>query len=111
MVWAQSLAVIALSAALFLALISYLALDADNRERWSGIAFTVAILGGIFIYGSINAFVVGLSPVAILRTMIDIVRMFGGVNRVDDFSKLVNGSPAWLLFFWVIHFLATLGLF
>ncbi|MCR5557471.1 MAG: hypothetical protein K6F75_07950 [Butyrivibrio sp.] len=104
MVWAQSLAVIALSAALFLALISYLALDADNREKWSGIAFTVAILGGIFIYGSINAFVVGFSPVAILRTMIDIVRMFGGVNRVDDFSKLVDGAPGWILVFWVIHF-------
>lgn len=104
MVWAQSLAVIALSAALFLALISYLALDEDNRDRWSGIAFSIAIIGGIFIYGSINAFVAGMNPVAILRTMIDIVRMFGGVNRADDFSKLVEGNPAWMLFFWVIHF-------
>lgn len=107
---AQSIVVILVSSALFLALISYLALDEDNRARWSGFAFFVAIIGGIFIYGNINAFTAGLNPVAILRTMIDIVRMFGGVNRVDDFSKLTNGNSAWLLFFWVIHFFAYYAL-
>ncbi len=106
MIWAQSIVIILLSAALFLALVSYLALDSENRDKWSSLAFTIAILGGIYIYGSINAFVVGMSPVAVLRTMIDIVRMFGGVNRLDEFSKLVNGSSSWILFFWVIHFFA-----
>ena len=106
----QSIVVIVFSAALFLVLISYLAIDEDNRNRWSGFAFSVAILGGIYIYGNINAFVVGMSPVAILRTMIDIVRMFGGVNRADDFSKLTNANGAWMLFFWVIHFFAYYAL-
>ncbi len=104
MVWAQSIAVIVLSTALFLVLISYLALDEDNRDRWSGLAFTIAIVGGIVIYGSINAYVVGFSFVAIIRTMIDIVRMFGGVNRIDDFSKLVDGRTEFILLFWVVHF-------
>lgn len=107
---AQGIVVILISSALFLSLISYLALDEDNRARWSGFAFFVAFIGGIFIYGNINAFVVGLNPVAIIRTMIDIVRMFGGVNRVDDFSKLINGNSVWLLFFWVIHFFAYYAL-
>ena len=106
MIWVQSIVIILLSAALFLALVSYLALDSENRDKWSSLAFTIAILGGVYIYGSINAFVVGMSPIAILRTMIDIVRMFGGVNRLDEFSNLVGGNSSWILFFWVIHFFA-----
>ncbi|MBQ3795340.1 MAG: hypothetical protein II842_03480 [Butyrivibrio sp.] len=106
MIVAESIVIILLSTALFLALIVYLALDQENRDRWSSIAFTVAIVGGILIYGCINAYVVGGSMVAVLRTMIDIVRMFGGVNRVDDFSKLVDGNTGWILLFWLIHFFA-----
>ncbi len=106
MIWAESIVIILLSTALFLALIVYLALDSENRDKWSSVAFSVAIVGGILIYGCINAYVVGGSFVAVLRTMIDIVRMFGGVNRVDDFSKLVNGNPGWILVFWIIHFFA-----
>lgn len=106
MIVAESIVIILLSTALFLALIVYLALDQENRDRWSSIAFTVAIVGGILIYGCINAYVVGGSMVAVLRTMIDIVRMFGGVNRVDDFSRLVDGNTGWILLFWLIHFFA-----
>ncbi len=106
MVLTDSIAIILMSSALFLVLIYYLALDEDNRNKWSSFAFSIAILGGIFIYGSINAFVVGFSPVAVIRTMIDIVRMFGGVNRVDDFNKLVNGNGNWIIVFWVVHFFA-----
>lgn len=38
MIWVQSIVIILLSAALFLALVSYLALDSENRDKWSSLA-------------------------------------------------------------------------
>ena len=45
------MAVILLSAAVFLALILYIAVEQDKREKFTGIAFFISTAGGIIIYG------------------------------------------------------------
>ena len=106
----QSVVVILVSAAIFLALIFYLAVDIENREKWSSLAFTVAILGGIVIYGSINTKVLGFGPIAVLRTVFDMGKMFGGVFRADEFAGLVGNSAGLMFLFWVVHFFAYYSL-
>jgi hypothetical protein len=98
-------AVIALSAAIFLALILYLTLDSDSRERLTGVTFSIAAVGGIVIYGFSYARSVG-GPIAVLRTVIDVGRMFVGVNNVTVFTMAVGEDSPLLLPFWVVHFLA-----
>ncbi len=106
----QSIAIIIISAAVFLALILYLAIDVENREKWSSIAFTVAIFGGIVIYGSINTALLGMGATAVIRTVFDMGKMFGGVFRIDEFSQLVNGDKTLILLFWIVHFFAYYSL-
>ena len=104
MVFGESIVVILISAAVFLALIFYLAIDDENREKWTGFAFTVALLGGIFIYGFINSSLLGMSPTAVFRTILDIGKMFGGTNRADEFSALISRNPVLIFLFWTVHF-------
>ena len=104
-IWMSDGAVIALSAAIFLALILYLTLDSDSRERLTGTTFFIAAVGGIVIYGFSYARTVG-GPIAVLRTVIDVGRMFVGVNNLNVFVTAVGEGSPLLLPFWVIHFMA-----
>ncbi len=106
----QTIVVILVSAAIFLALILFLAFDIENPERWNRIAFSVAILGGLLIYGSINAKGSNIIAVAVLRTIIDIGKMFGGGNRFEDFVELLGDGIGWSIFFWAVHFFAYYAL-
>ncbi|MCR5508108.1 MAG: hypothetical protein K6F34_05425 [Lachnospiraceae bacterium] len=108
-----SISVILLSMAVFLALILALAIDADRNGRWTGVAFTVAIAGGLIIYGSINASSYSGEPlIAVLRTVVDIGRMFGnaGGNNYSAYMQIA-GKTFWTsLYYWTIHFFAYYSL-
>ncbi len=110
MVFGESIVIILISAALFLALIFYLAIDDENREKWTGFAFTVALLGGIFIYGFINSSLLGMTPTAVFRTVLDIGKMFGGAFRAEEFVNLTAKNPVMLFLFWTVHFFAYYAL-
>ncbi len=105
--------VIVLSAAVFLALILYLALEQKQREKLMGIAFFISAGGGIIMYGfgyshghdGVLSHVSGM-----LKTLIDVGRMYVGMNNEPIFTKAleITGSKnnIWMVLFWVVHFLA-----
>ena len=105
--------VIMLSAAVFLALILYIALEQEQREKVTGATFFLAAIGGIIIYGFIYSH--GRKGVfehmsAILKTLVDVGRMFVGSNNETLFLQVLeqNGANkgAWSFLFWCSHFLA-----
>ena len=100
------LAVVVLSSAIFVAIILYLAVNQDHRERWVGMTFLVASIGGLCIYGAAYAHNAPSMIVAIFRTVVDVGRMFAGVNNVAVFQEFVGEKSPLLIFFWVVHFLA-----
>ncbi len=113
-----SIAIIAYSAAFFLAFTLWLAADQKHMEKWTGWAFAVAIAGGLCIYGSINASLyAGDALVAILHTVVDMGGMFGnnGDGSYENYLELIkNCSPTvmtwYKLIYWIIHFFAYYSL-
>lgn len=105
--------VILLSFAVFLALILYVALEQEQRERVTGFTFFLAALGGIIIYGfsysRVNASLLE-NLAAIMHTLVDVGRMFVGVNNEEIFLSALAETgytdPGFKLLFWVVHFLA-----
>ncbi len=105
--------VIVLSAAVFLALILYLALEQKQREKLMGIAFFISAGGGIIMYGfgyshghdGILSHISGM-----LKTLVDVGRMYVGMNneKVVSDALEMSGSTSniWMVIFWIIHFLA-----
>nr|MCR5802012.1 hypothetical protein [Lachnospiraceae bacterium] len=110
----NSVGIILISAAIFFAFVVWLASDNDNLEKWTGLAFAAAIVGGLCIYGTINAANYRSEPfIAVLRTVVDLGKMFGnsGAEGYDKFMKAFEGVPgasAKLLtvFYWCVHFFA-----
>ena len=110
----NSVGIILISAAIFFAFVVWLASDNDNLEKWTGLAFAAAIVGGLCIYGTINASNYKSEPfIAVLRTVVDLGKMFGnsGAEGYDKFMKAFEGVPgasAKLLtvFYWCVHFFA-----
>ncbi len=107
------MAVIIFSAAVFVALILYIALEQDKRERFTGITFFLATTGGILLYGFSYAtdgrnLVEDVS--GMFKTLVDVGRMFVGMNNEPVFARMLdakgyNRDIAYLCF-WSIHFLA-----
>ncbi|MCR5385273.1 MAG: hypothetical protein K6E72_11660 [Saccharofermentans sp.] len=62
------------------------------------------------IYGIINARSSDGYVVAILRTVIDIGKMYAGGNRYEEFSIIVGNSIGWSIAFWAVHFFAYYAL-
>ncbi|MBR4573610.1 MAG: hypothetical protein IKO16_01755 [Lachnospiraceae bacterium] len=105
----SSLSIILISAAVFLALIMWLTVDTDHMDRWTGLAFSVAIAGGLLIYGLINAAFYGSTPViAVLRTVVNVGQMFGndGDRGFEKFSAVVGEGYSTSIIYWLIHFFA-----
>lgn len=107
------MAVIIVSSAIFIALILYIALEQNKRERFTGIAFFLATTGGILIYGFSYAvegkdFVKDLAGV--FSTLVDVGRMFVGMNNEKVFTQMLEDKgltgDIWYLLFWLVHFLA-----
>ncbi len=105
----NSLSIILISAAVFLALIMWLTVDTDHMDRWTGLAFSIAIAGGLFIYGLINAASYGSTPViAVLRTVVNVGQMFGnaGDSGFEKFTGVVGAGTFASIVYWLIHFFA-----
>ena len=106
----EYLVVVLLSAAMFAAVILYLALNQDQRERWLGFTFGIASIGGLCIYGITHAHEATNLVAAVFETVVDVGRMFAGVNNASVFEKLVGADSKWMIFFWVVHFMAYYSL-
>lgn len=105
----SNLLIILISSAVFLALIVWLTVDTDHVKRWTGIAFLIAILGGIFIYGTIDASQFSSMPlIAVLRTVVHVGKMFGnaGDGAHDSFVDIVGDNTFSSAFYWMVHFFA-----
>lgn len=98
---------ILLTAACFIAAILNLALDTRFKGRVMGVSAACAVALGIVFYGGAFAWAGGLSAATVLRALLAVCRMFGGVN---DFSA-VTAAPFFsgelaVTLFWAGHFLA-----
>ncbi len=104
------LAVVLMAGAVFTAVILYLALNQEDREKWIGFTFAVASAGGICLYGTANAHETTSILAAVFETVVDVGRMFAGINDVAVFEKLVGINSKWMILFWFVHFLAYYSL-
>ena len=98
--------VVLLAAAVFTAVILYLALNQEDRERWIGFTFLIASAGGICLYGTANAHETTSILAAVFETVVDVGRMFAGINDVAVFQNMVGINSKWMILFWFVHFLA-----
>lgn len=99
--------VILLSACAFVAAILNLAISSRYKARIMGVSACFAVITGLICYGYGYALADGLSAVTVLRTLLTVSRMFGGVN---DFGA-VSATPLFrydiaVAIFWLAHFLA-----
>lgn len=110
---ALDMTVILVSAAFFLALILYVAMEQEEREKITGVTFFLAAAGGIVIYGysyshGHKGWFEHMS--AVLRTLIDVGRMFVGANNEKVFTEALDKTgvqdAGWLFLFWIVHFMA-----
>lgn len=105
----SNLIIILIAAAVFLALIVWFTVDTEHVKKWTGIAFLIAIAGGLFIYGTIDAEQFKSMPaIAVLRTVVHVGRMFGnaGDGAHDAFIYIVGENLFTSGFYWIVHFFA-----
>ena len=103
----NALAVTLVTAALFLAAVLNLAADTRLRRRTTGAAAAFAAAAGAVLYGYGFSHTVPDPVLAVLRTLLALCRMFGGVNDLAS----VQAAPLFqsrgvILLFWFAHFLA-----
>ncbi|WP_026527108.1 hypothetical protein [Butyrivibrio sp. VCD2006] len=109
----ESIFIILIAGTIFFSIALWLAVDAEHVSQWMEIAFLIAIMGGLGIYGTINSNIYGAQPIsAVLRTVVDLGRMFGnpGGDNYEKFTRIVGTSPVFTTFFWTIHFFAYYAL-
>lgn len=91
----------------FVAAVLNLALETRFRQRVTRAALILALLIGAFFYGYGYAQCVGLSLTSLIRALLALCRMFGGVNDLGSVqSAPIFRYPAALTVFWLGHFLA-----
>ena len=103
----NTLLVVVLSAVCFLAVILSLTMSKAVNSRIMGVCAVVAIAVGIGVYGYGNSYKDGFSITVVLKTLLDVCRMFGGINNYS----VVSGTPLFeskvmTALFWAGHFLA-----
>ena len=99
--------VITLTAVCFLAAILSLAMSKAANGRLMGVCAVVSIVVGIYFYGYTYSYRDGFSVAIVLKTLLAVCRMFGGVNdagTVGAVPLFANGTAMSL--FWAGHFLA-----
>lgn len=101
------LIVILLAACGFVAAILNLAVDSRYKGRIMGFSALYAVVVGVLGYGYAYALTGGLSLSTVLRTLLTVCRMFGGVN---DFAALAATPLGHIQIaasaLWLAHFLA-----
>lgn len=102
-----TITIIVLTTACFLAAVLNLAAENRFRNRIMGVFMGTAVCMGILIYGYGFAYKFGMSPVAVLRALLAVCRMFGGVNDLGTIEAAPLFSFGWtIVVFWVVHFMA-----
>ena len=101
------LLVVLVVSCIFLAAILNLALRSPFRERIMRYSAGIAMFFGILYYSYIYTCTSGFSVTTILRALLMVCRMFGGVNDYDGLRATPHGDslPVIALFF-LAHFLA-----
>lgn len=102
-----TISIIVITAACFFAAILNLAAENRFRNRIMGGFTAAAVIFGILFYGYGFAFKFGSSPVAVLRALLAVCRMFGGVNDLGT----IEAAPLFAyhgvrVLFWLVHFMA-----
>ena len=97
-----------LSALVFLAMILCLVLKPAAARRLSAVFMTIAVVGGLIIYGIGYAEALeGNLALTVIRTPMTVIRMFIGVNDLDTIKNTTPVSTqAGLVVFWAVHLMA-----
>jgi len=99
-------AFIVLLAALFMAVIVNLALESAVKKRVMAVSALGAGCLGILLYGYGFCWVYGFTPLAFLRALFAVCRMFSGVNDLSSIQAApLFATEAVLILFWLAHFL------
>ncbi len=104
---AEPMAMIVILAAFFIAAVLCLATDTRLRAGSMRFAATAAIVIGCLAYGYGYATCQGMSLTSLVRAMLALCRMFGGVNDLGSIQEApLMKQGAVLAVFWLGHFLA-----
>ena len=97
-----------LSALVFFAMILGLVLKPAAARRLSAVFMTIAVVGGLIIYGIGYAEALeGSLALTVIRTPMTVIRMFIGVNDLDTIKSTTPVSTqAGLIAFWAVHLMA-----
>ena len=97
-----------LSALVFFAMILGLVLKPAAARRLSAVFMTIAVVGGLIIYGIGYAEALeGSLALTVNRTPMTVIRMFIGVNDLDTIKSTTPVSTqAGLIVFWAVHLMA-----
>ena len=97
-----------LSALVFFAMILGLVLKPAAARRLSAVFMTIAVVGGLLIYGIGYAEALEDSlALTVIRTPMTVIRMFIGVNDLDTIKNTTPVSTqAGLIVFWAVHLMA-----
>ncbi len=103
----QTVSMILILAAGFMAVALSLVTEDKTRLRLIGIAGGVAFGIGIFFYGYGYAACFGVSFVSVVRALLALCRMLGGANDLSSIKDApLMQYPAALAVFWIGHFCA-----
>ena len=101
------IAMILIISSCFLAAVLNLALESRVRSLTMRIAAIGAVVIGTALYGYGYSVAQGFSAVSILRALLAVCRMFGGVNDLPSVEAApLFASPVIISLFWFGHFLA-----
>ncbi|MBQ9325427.1 MAG: hypothetical protein IJ246_06640 [Clostridia bacterium] len=103
----SSLAMMLLVAACFLAAILNLAVDSSFRRQLTRFALVAVMVIGSVFYGYGYAYCQGMNLTSLIRALMALCRMFGGINDLAAVQAApVFALPGALTVFWLGHFLA-----
>ena len=95
-----------LIAALFMAAVVNLALESVVKKRVLAVAAAAAGCLGILLYGYGFCWVYGFTPLAFLKALFALCRMFSGVNDLASIQAApLFANEGVLTLFWLAHFL------
>lgn len=102
-----TIAIIIIAAACFFAAVLNLAAEHRFRNRIMSAFFAMAVLLGLAVYGYGYSYTAGSAPVAVLRTIMAVCKMFGGSTDLDSIASAPLFAQRWaIVIFWLAHFLA-----
>ena len=103
----QSVATIAILGICFLAAVLNLALNSRLQRLITRTSIIIALVIGIILYGYGFGWCLGLSLTTLIRALMAVCRMVGGIN---DFGTIQAAPlfryPVVVALFWLAHFLA-----